>query len=74
MKYIRSTRGDEETHDLASDPEETQNIVEDPRSDAIRRRAKEIISKRDQELVRPDRTGDTSPEMLERLKSLGYIH
>lgn len=73
-KLITHPNGDEELYDLDSDPEETENLIGQRRSEERRLREKldrhrqRIRSTEDEDVERPDMTEDVK----ERLRRLGY--
>ncbi len=70
-KYIRSTTGQEELYDLASDPNEVKNLiaseppfVEDARS---------LVDQRNEWLLDNLGTSEMDEALLDKLKELGYV-
>jgi arylsulfatase A-like enzyme len=70
-KLIRSTRGPDEVYDLSADPMETKPI-DDPDPEFLRR-AEEIIAERNERLVESLSVNPEDRELLEKLRSLGYV-
>jgi arylsulfatase A-like enzyme len=71
QKLIRSTHDPDEVYDLAADPGELHPLSDpDP---AFMRRAEEIIAERNKHLVEELTKGSTDEDLLEKLRSLGYI-
>jgi arylsulfatase A-like enzyme len=71
QKLIRSTRGPDEAYNLSSDPTES-NPVADPDPEFLRR-AEEIIAERNKRMVEGLSKGPEDKNLIERLRSLGYI-
>ena len=70
-KYIRSSTGSEECYDLGQDPGERRNVLGD-RPD-LEARAREIGRRRDARIYRSHARHREDREMLDRLRSLGYV-
>jgi arylsulfatase A-like enzyme len=70
-KLIRSTRGPDEIYDLSTDPAESSPLATaDPR---FLRRAEEIIAERNKRMVQGLSTRPKDKNLLEKLRSLGYV-
>jgi arylsulfatase A-like enzyme len=74
-KLIRSSDGDHELFDLESDPDETQNLIEQKPNVAARLRSQLERFKADRvEILEPGiKANAPTPEEIEELKALGYL-
>ncbi len=74
-KYLLETRQPDELYDLAADPAERQNLVEREvrRADRLRRQLLEEVAERTRRADRLETVEETSPKVVEELRSLGYI-
>jgi arylsulfatase A-like enzyme len=71
QKLIRSTHDPDEVYDLAADPGELHPLSNpDPE---FMRRAEEVIAERNKNLVKELKKGSTDKDLLEKMRSLGYI-
>ncbi len=71
LKLIRSTHGPDEVYDLSTDPAERQPLPNpDP---AFLRRAEEVIAERNKGLVKGLTEHPHDKQLMEKLRSLGYV-
>jgi arylsulfatase A-like enzyme len=74
-KYVLETRRPDELYHLVDDPGERTNLVERERerADRLRRQLLEEIAERTRRADRMETVEETSPKVVEELRSLGYI-
>lgn len=70
-KYISSTTGQEELYDIVADPNETRNLI--GTVPEIEDRVRKIKSLRDKNLVTRLSSGTEDANLLNKLRSLGYV-
>ena len=81
LKFIHSSRGDHEFYDLVRDPSESENLYPDDDRYAVLKEKAESHFKRMDDFYRHNKDkidgrvdmGKVDPEVIERLKSLGYM-
>jgi arylsulfatase A-like enzyme len=71
LKYIRSTTGEEEVYDLATDPQETRNLW--GTRPEVEASFQETLTERNQKITQQILRGREDEELVERLRSLGYL-